>query len=187
MVFYFIGTYHSKIYADTLEIKYAVFSSLEFTGKIPFKNVYIHPTVLALSGKRMSKSLGTGIDPLELVEKYGADATRLGLIYQTNREQQSFRFDERAVLSSRNFVNKLWNISRFIFMLNNEKKIKDDELVIAVQVNGKVRAEIKVGAEISEEEIKKIVLDNEIIKGWVDGKELKRFIYVKGKLVSLVV
>ena len=123
----FLSTAQDILY---LWVTRMVFSSLEFTGKIPFKNVYIHPTVLALSGKRMSKSLGTGIDPLELVEKYGADATRLGLIYQTNREQQSFRFDERAVLSSRNFVNKLWNISRFIFMLNNEQKIKDEDIKV---------------------------------------------------------
>jgi len=90
-----------------------IFSSLEFLKKIPFKNVYIHPTVLAITGRRMSKSLGTGIDPLEIAEKFGADAVRMGLIYQTNRNQQSFKFDERAILAARNFINKLWNIARF--------------------------------------------------------------------------
>lgn len=107
----FLSTAQDILY---LWVARMVFSSLEFTGQIPFENVYIHPTVLALTGKRMSKSLGTGVDPLELVEKYGADAVRMGIIYQINREQQSFKFDERAVLASRNFVNKLWNISRFV-------------------------------------------------------------------------
>jgi valyl-tRNA synthetase len=93
-----------------------IFSSLEFTKKIPFKEVYINPTVLAITGQRMSKSLGTGVDPLEIGEKYGFDAVRMGLIYQTSRDQQAFKFDERAILASRNFINKLWNISRFIKM-----------------------------------------------------------------------
>lgn len=123
----FLSTAQDILY---LWVARMVFSSLEFTGQIPFEKVYIHPTVLALTGKRMSKSLGTGIDPLELVEKYGADAVRMGLIYQINREQQSFKFDERAILASRNFINKLWNICRFIFILNNEQKIKDEEIKI---------------------------------------------------------
>ena len=92
------------------------FSGLEFLKKIPFKQVYIHATILDAKGRRMSKSLGNGINPLELIEKYGADATRFGLIYQTNRDQQAIHFDERALLSSRNFINKLWNVSRFIEM-----------------------------------------------------------------------
>jgi len=91
-----------------------VFSGLEFVKKIPFKNVYIHSTILNPEGKRMSKSLGTGVDPLGLIEQYGADATRLGLIMQINRDQQAIKFDERSILSARNFINKLWNVSRFI-------------------------------------------------------------------------
>jgi valyl-tRNA synthetase len=115
----FLSTAQDILY---LWVARMVFSSLEFTKKIPFDKVYIHPTVLALSGKRMSKSLGTGVDPLELVEKYGADAVRMGLMYQINREQQSFKFDERAILASRNFVNKLWNISRFAQIQNSNVK-----------------------------------------------------------------
>lgn len=91
-----------------------VFSSTEFLDKQPFDNVYIHATILTATGKRMSKSLGTGIDPLELIDKYGADATRFGLMRQTNRDQQAMRFDERTILAARNFINKIWNISRFI-------------------------------------------------------------------------
>ena len=64
----------------------------------------------------MSKSLGTGIDPLELIEKYGADATRFGLLYLTSRDQQAIKFSEDAVIASRNFANKIWNINRFIQM-----------------------------------------------------------------------
>lgn len=91
-----------------------IFSSLEFLDKIPFKQAYIHSTILATDGRRMSKSLGNGIDPLELIEKYGADATRFGLLSQTNRDQQAIRFDERNILAARNFMNKLWNVCRFI-------------------------------------------------------------------------
>ena len=105
-----------------LWISRMIFSGIEFMGKVPFKEVYIHPTILALDGKRMSKSLGTGIDPLVLIEKYGADATRFGLILQINHDQQAVRFDERSLISSKNFINKLWNISRFIQMKCEENK-----------------------------------------------------------------
>jgi valyl-tRNA synthetase len=110
-----------------------IFSSLEFLKKIPFKDVYIHSTVLNIEGKRMSKSLGTGLDPLELIEKYGADATRFGLLYLTSREQQAIKFSEDAIRASRNFANKIWNINRFIQM-NRQKssyKIQDTNLTPA--------------------------------------------------------
>jgi len=93
-----------------------IFSSLEFCKKIPFKDVYIHATVLNIEGKRMSKSLGTGTDPLDLINKYGADATRFGLLYSTSRDQQQIKFSEETVKACRNFANKLWNINRFIMM-----------------------------------------------------------------------
>jgi len=98
-----------------------IFSSLEFLKKIPFKDVYIHSTVLNIEGKRMSKSLGTGLDPLELIEKYGADATRFGLLYLTSRDQQQIKFSEDTVRASRNFCNKIWNINRFIQMNRNPR------------------------------------------------------------------
>ncbi|MEK7580245.1 MAG: class I tRNA ligase family protein, partial [Patescibacteria group bacterium] len=93
-----------------------IFSSLEFMKEIPFETVYIHATILNVEGRRMSKSLGTGIDPLELINKYGSDATRFGLMYMTNRDQQAIKFDEQTILACRNFINKLWNIARFIEM-----------------------------------------------------------------------
>ncbi len=107
----FLTTARDIIY---LWIGRMIFSSLEFTGKIPFKDVYIHPTVLNIEGKRMSKSLGTGVDPINLIDEYGADATRLGLLYLTSREQQQMKFTQDAIQASRNFANKLWNINRFI-------------------------------------------------------------------------
>ena len=91
-----------------------IFSSLELCKKIPFENIYIHATVLNIEGRRMSKSLDTGVNPLELIEKYGADATRFGLLYLTSRDQQAIKFSEDAIQASRNFCNKLWNVNRFI-------------------------------------------------------------------------
>lgn len=82
--------------------------------RVPFHHVIIHPTVLTLHGKRMSKSKGTGVDPLDLIARYGADATRFGLLLQYRHDQQALRFDENAIRAARNFVNKLWNISRFL-------------------------------------------------------------------------
>ena len=94
-----------------------IFSGLEFLGEKPFSQIIIHPTVLAKGGKRMSKSLGTGVDPLELIEKYGADATRFGLIYQM-MGGQDIKFDESHLLAGKKFANKIWNISRFVITRN---------------------------------------------------------------------
>lgn len=101
-----------------------VFSSLEFTGKIPFNEVYIHPTVFNKEGKRMSKSLGTGVDPIELIETYGADATRFGLMYQ-NTGIQDIKFSEEAIFAGKKFANKIWNASRFVMMQVGDSKLKN--------------------------------------------------------------
>ncbi len=90
-----------------------IFSGLEFMKKTPFKKVYIHPVVLTREGKRMSKSLETGVDPLDLIEKYGADATRFGLIYQI-MGGQDIRFVEDHIIMGKKFCNKIWNASRFV-------------------------------------------------------------------------
>jgi len=92
-----------------------IFSGMEFMKKIPFQTVYIHPTVLTREGKRMSKSLGTGIDPLNLIEKYGADATRFGIAYQI-MGGQDIKFVEDNIVMGRKFCNKLWNAARFILL-----------------------------------------------------------------------
>lgn len=90
-----------------------IFSGMEFTGQSPFKDMYIHATVLTKDGKRMSKSLGTGINPLELVEKYGTDALRFGLASQATG-LQDIRFGEDLLVMGKKFANKLWNIARFV-------------------------------------------------------------------------
>ena len=92
-----------------------VFSALEQTGKEPFHTVLIHGLVRDSQGRKMSKSLGNGIDPLEVIDKYGADALRLTLI-TGNAPGNDMRFYWERVESSRNFANKVWNASRFIMM-----------------------------------------------------------------------
>jgi len=92
-----------------------IMMGLEFKGDVPFYHVYIHPTVLTREGKRMSKSKGTGVDPLELIEKYGADVTRFGLAIQCT-EMQDLRFHEENFDNTKNFANKIWNASRFVIM-----------------------------------------------------------------------
>ncbi len=89
-----------------------IFSGIEFMGEVPFKDVFIHGTILTKDGKRMSKSLGTGIDPLNYINQYGADATRFAVIWQANG--QDIRWDEAAVMAGRKFSNKIWNASRFV-------------------------------------------------------------------------
>lgn len=96
-----------------------VFSGYEYTGKAPFKKVLIHGLVRDAQGRKMSKSLGNGIDPLEIIEKYGADALRLTIV-TGNAPGNDMRFYWERVEASRNFANKVWNASRFI-MMNLEK------------------------------------------------------------------
>ncbi len=92
-----------------------IFSGLEFIGETPFKDVYIHATVLNKEGRRMSKSLGTGVDPLELINTYGADATRFGLVWQ-NMGLQQFKFSLEPTIAGKKFTNKIWNSSRYVLM-----------------------------------------------------------------------
>ena len=110
-----------------------VFSALEQTGKSPFKHVLIHGLVRDDQGRKMSKSLGNGIDPLEVIDKYGADALRLTLI-TGHAPGNDMRFYWERVENSRNFANKIWNATRFI-MMNMEKadftNVKLSDLTIA--------------------------------------------------------
>ncbi len=92
-----------------------VFSSLEQTDKLPFKDVLLNGLVRDGEGRKMSKSLGNGIDPLEIIDKYGADALRFTLV-TGNTPGNDMRFYIKRVESSRNFANKLWNASRFLLM-----------------------------------------------------------------------
>ena len=104
-----------------------VFSALEQTGTEPFHTVLIHGLVRDSQGRKMSKSLGNGIDPLEVIDKYGADALRLTLI-TGNAPGNDMRFYWERVESSRNFANKVWNASRFIMMnLGDEQPSKPED------------------------------------------------------------
>jgi valyl-tRNA synthetase len=89
-----------------------IFAGLELMGDVPFEDVIIHSTVLARDGRRMSKSLGTGIDPVEIIETHGADAARYGLLKISSA--QDVRFSDGAVEEGRKLANKLWNVSRLI-------------------------------------------------------------------------
>ena len=101
-----------------------VFSGYEHTGKSPFHTVLIHGLVRDSQGRKMSKSLGNGIDPLEIIDKYGADALRLTLV-TGNAPGNDMRFYNERVEASRNFANKVWNASRFI-MMNMDENIIDE-------------------------------------------------------------
>jgi valyl-tRNA synthetase len=89
-----------------------IFSGLEFMGEVPFRDVVIYSTVLAADGRRMSKSLGTGIDPLETIARFGADATRYGLAKMSSA--QDVRFSEGAIEEGRKLTIKLWNVARLL-------------------------------------------------------------------------
>ncbi|MHB1136826.1 MAG: valine--tRNA ligase [Coriobacteriia bacterium] len=92
-----------------------IMSGLYFLDDVPYRDVIIHPTVFNAEGKRMSKSLGTGVDPLDLMVHYGADGMRFGLMLQVTGNQD-IKFAEDKLASSRNFANKIWNASRFVLM-----------------------------------------------------------------------
>jgi len=106
-----------------------IFSALEYTGQVPFDTVLIHGLVRDALGRKMSKSLGNGIDPLEIIDQYGADALRLTLA-TGNSPGNDMRFSDEKVGASRNFANKLWNASRFILM-----NIGDDDIKCELPAN----------------------------------------------------
>ena len=92
-----------------------IFSGIEHTGKIPFSKVLIHGIVRDQEGRKMSKSLGNGVDPLEIIDQYGTDALRFSLI-MGNSPGNDIRYIPEKVEASRNFANKVWNASRFVMM-----------------------------------------------------------------------
>ncbi len=100
-----------------------IFSGLEHTGKAPFNTVFIHGLVRDAQGRKMSKSLGNGIDPLEIIDKYGADALRFALA-TGNAPGNDMRFSDEKIEAARNFVNKLWNASRFVLMNIGEYEVE---------------------------------------------------------------
>ena len=99
-----------------------IFSSLEHTGKIPFKTVLIHGAVRDELGRKMSKSLGNGVDPMEFIDNYGADTLRFSLLNGV-ASGNDMRFNSDKVENTRNFMNKIWNASRFVLMNCEGKKL----------------------------------------------------------------
>ncbi|MBR1442264.1 MAG: valine--tRNA ligase, partial [Firmicutes bacterium] len=103
-----------------------VFSGIEQMGKVPFRDVLIHGLVRDSQGRKMSKSLGNGIDPLEIIKVHGADALRLTLI-TGNAPGNDLRFYEERVEANKNFLNKIWNATRFVMMNIGDNDVKCDE------------------------------------------------------------
>ena len=117
----------------TFWVSRMIFSSLEYMGEVPFDTVLIHGLVRDAQGRKMSKSLGNGIDPLEIIDKYGADALRFALA-TGNSPGNDMRFSDEKIEAARNFANKLWNASRFVMMnLTIEKIEKPDPSVLAIE------------------------------------------------------
>jgi valyl-tRNA synthetase len=121
-----------------------IFSGLELVGEVPFRDVIIHSTVLAPDGRRMSKSLGTGIDPLDVIAEHGTDATRYGLMKMTST--QDVRFSYGAVEEGRKLANKLWNVARLILGVGGERvearAVHVEERWILARIDA-VRAEVE--------------------------------------------
>jgi valyl-tRNA synthetase len=103
-----------------------IWTGLELMGDVPFTDVIIHSTILASDGRRMSKSLGTGVDPLDLIAKHGADATRYGLLKMSST--QDVRFTEGPLEEGRKLANKLWNVSRLLLQDRVEPDLRPREL-----------------------------------------------------------
>lgn len=101
-----------------------IFSGITFMKKAPFHDVIIHATILTKEGKRMSKSLGTGANPLNLIAEYGADATRFALIWQA-MGGQDMRWSEEALVAGKKFLNKIWNATRFVLNAQNGLQIQN--------------------------------------------------------------
>lgn len=117
----------------TFWVSRMIFSGLEYTGKIPFDTVLIHGLVRDAQGRKMSKSLGNGIDPLEIISKYGADALRYALV-TGNSPGNDMRFSDEKIEAARNFANKLWNAARFVMMnLTIDKIALPDEGDLAIE------------------------------------------------------
>lgn len=107
----------------TFWVSKMIFSGIHYTGKVPFDTVYVHGLVRDSKGRKMSKSLGNGVDPLEIIDKYGTDALRFSLI-QNISPGNDIRYMDEKVEGARNFANKLWNAARFVNMYINELNVE---------------------------------------------------------------
>lgn len=125
-----------------------VFSSLYNLGEVPFKDIYLTGLVKDAQGRKMSKSLGNGIDPIEVIDQYGADALRLALI-TGNTPGNDSRFYMEKVEANRNFCNKLWNASRFVFMNVDTDVESIDEVELQIEDKWIISSLNKVIDEVS--------------------------------------
>lgn len=126
----------------TFWVSKMIFSGIEYTGKIPFDNVYMHGLVRDAQGRKMSKSLGNGVDPLDVIEKYGTDSLRFSLV-QGISQGNDVKYIPEKVESSKNFTNKLWNAARFANMYLNDltvdsvdnKDLKSEDMWILTKLD----------------------------------------------------
>ena len=148
-----------------------IFSGMEFMKDIPFDTVFIHPTVFNIEGKRMSKSLGTGVDPLDLISKYGGDATRFGLAYQLTGIQD-LKFNEDTLQMAKTFMNKIWNASRFVLMkMDDPPRVGERQ---RVEAGYEQKGELKFSENTeADKEIKKKY--DKLIKSYNNNLEKYRF------------
>lgn len=145
-----------------------IYSGLEFQKATPFPEVLIHATILTKDGQRMSKSKGTGIDPVELIDKYGADATRFGIIWQA-MGTQDIRWDETAVQGGKKFANKLWNIAKFI-----QGKLANSEFSTNKRINEFGIRKLEKDSLLVDQEDKEILAKLETLKSEVE-KDTKNY------------
>jgi len=117
-----------------------IMMGLKFTGKVPFKDIYIHALIRDADGQKMSKSKGNVIDPLQMSEKYGADALRFTLAHMAT-PGRDVKLDESRIESNRNFMNKIWNAARFVFM-NRGDAVPDASVRPGLDVNRWILAEL---------------------------------------------
>lgn len=113
-----------------------IFQSVEFTGERPFKDTLIHGLVRDSEGRKMSKSLGNGVDPIEVIDKYGADSLRYTLATGSS-PGQDLKFSYEKVESTWNFINKIWNASRFVLMNLDGMKYSEIDLTKVTEVSDK--------------------------------------------------
>lgn len=131
------GYYPTDVLVTARDIIYLwlarmIMMGIDFVDKIPFRDVFVYATVLTEDGKRMSKSLGTGVDPLEVIDTKGADALRYALFSQTGLNQD-IRYGERRSVDGRNFCSKVWNATRFVTMNMESEPAEPSELEVADQ------------------------------------------------------
>lgn len=147
-----------------------ILMSTYLLGDVPFKTVYLHGLVRDAQGRKMSKSLGNGLDPIEVIEKYGADAVRMSLIIGTGPGNDS-KMSEDKIRAYKNYANKLWNIARFV--LSNTENIKSNILF-----NNYSKKDLEMLKE-QEEFLKEITREMEEYKFYLVGEKIYQYTWAK--------